>query len=118
MEIFGLGIVGACMFIGSFIGRMIGELMGIGGDVGGVGFAMILLIVSTDYLEKRGKGLSDKTKNGIYFLSALYIPVVVAMSSNQNVVVAIESGVVPIAAGVIATVGAIMLVPLISKLSK
>ncbi|MBD3949097.1 malonate transporter subunit MadL [Tuanshanicoccus lijuaniae] len=118
MEIYGLGIVGVCMFIGSFIGRLLGSLLGINGDVGGVGFSMIILILLMAHLEKRGTPLNTKTSNGIKFLSSLYIPIVVAMSSIQNVKGALESGLVAILAGALAILAALGLVPVISKLSR
>lgn len=118
MEIYGLGIVAGCMFVGSFIRRLLGSIMGVNGDVGGVGFAMLIFILVTQYLDSKGKPLSEGTQRGIYLLSALYIPVVVAMSANQNVVVALESGFVPFVAGIVATFVGLLLVPVISLLSK
>ena len=116
MEIYGLGIVALCMFIGSTIGSSLGTMLGVKGDVGGVGFSMLLLVLISNYFEDKGKPFSGKTQNGILLLSALYIPVIVAMSSIQNVVAAFEGGLVAFAAGGIATIGALFLVPLISKL--
>lgn len=116
MEIYGLGIVGVCMFVGSFIGRQLATLMGISGDVGGVAFAMILLVWFVSYREKKGKPIAEKTSNGIKFLSALYIPVVVAMSANQNVVSAVSGGLVPILSGVLAVACSLLLIPVISKI--
>lgn len=118
MEIYGLGLVGICMFIGSFIGRLIGHAVGINGDVGGVGFAIIILILYTNYLDKKGKPLTEKTSKGISLLNALFIPIVVAMSMIQNVVVAINGGLVPLLAGVLATLGGILLVPVMLKFVK
>ena len=118
MEIFGLGIIGACMFIGSYIGRLLGTALGLDSDVGGVGFAMVLIVALCAYLEKKGTGLLKKTEGGIQFLSALYIPVVVAMSMNLNVYSAVTEGVIPIVAGVVATVGSLVLIPVLSKLAK
>ena len=118
MEIFGLGIIGACMFIGSFIGRLLGAALGLGSDVGGVGFAMVLIVVLCAYLEKTGKSLNKKTEGGIQFLSALYIPVVVAMSMNQNVYSAVTEGVIPIVAGVGGNAGSVLLDPVVSKMAK
>ena len=125
MEIYGLGLVGVCMFIGSFVGTLIGKVVNtlvpsveISGDIGGVGFAMLLLILITNYLDKKGKPLSEKTGRGIGLLSALYIPIVVAMSANQNMYSAFSSGLVAFAAGILATLGGLVLVPVISKLGK
>jgi malonate transporter MadL subunit len=117
MEIYGFGIVAFCMFIGSFIGRGLGEILGVSGDVGGVGFAMLLLVFISNYREAKGKPLNEKTQNGIILLSALYIPIIVAMSSIQNVVAAFAGGAVAFLAGGVATVGAMLLIPLISKIT-
>lgn len=116
MEIYGLGLVALCMFIGTLFGRVLGSILGVQGDVGGVGFAMLLLILISNYYEGKGKDFSQNTKNGILLLSALYIPVIVAMSSIQNVVSAFSGGLVAFVAGGGATIGALFLVPLISKL--
>ncbi|MBS4534436.1 malonate transporter subunit MadL [Clostridium sp. D2Q-14] len=117
MEIYGLGIVAFCMFVGSFIGRGIGNLLGISGNVGGVGFAMLILILLTNHFKKKEKPFSERTSKGILLLSSLYIPIVVAMSAKQNVVAAFEGGAVAFLAGGVATIGALLLVPLISKLT-
>lgn len=116
MEIYGLGIVALCMFVGSFIGRALAAIMGISGNVGGVGFSMIMLVCICNYMQKRNIEFSKKTSNGILFLSAIYIPVVVAMSATQNVVAAVDGGVIAISAGVLATVISLFLVPVISKI--
>ncbi len=117
MEIFGFGIVAFCMFVGTFIGRSLGAVLGVSGDVGGVGFAMLLLVIISNYRESKGKPLSEKTQNGIILLSALYIPIIVAMSSIQNVVAAFAGGAVAFLAGGVATIGAMLLIPVISKLT-
>lgn len=118
MEIYGLGLVGICMFLGSFIGRLIGKAVNINGDVGGVGFAILILILYTNYLEKKGRPLSEKTSNGIGLLNSLFIPIVVAMSMIQNVVAAFEGGLVPLLGGLLATMGGILLVPVMLKFVK
>ncbi len=118
MEIYGLGLVGFFMFLGSFLGRLVGKLVGIDGDIGGVGFAMLFLILCTNYLEKKGRPISKKTGNGILLLSSLYIPIVVAMSSIQDMATAFDQGIVAIAAGLFATLAGLLLVPVISKIGK
>jgi malonate transporter MadL subunit len=117
MEIYGLGIVAACMYIGSFLGISLGKLLGISGNVGGVGFAMLILVVLSNYLEATGNPLLEKTQDGIKFLSALYIPVIVAMAAKQNVVAAVEGGIVAVLAGGIATIGSMLFIPFLSKLT-
>jgi malonate transporter MadL subunit len=115
MEIYGLGIVAACYFAGNFIGRILGQMIGIGGNVGGVGLAMLFLVLVTAKIHKSG-GFSERTERGMLFLSAIYIPVVVAMAAKQNVVAAIDGGAVAFLAGGVATIGAMFLVPLLSKI--
>jgi len=116
MVIYGLGIVAGCYFVGNFVGRFLGQLIGIGGNVGGVGLAMLLLVIVTARIQKKQGGFSEKTSKGIIFLSSIYIPVVVAMASKQNVLAAVEGGAVAFLAGGVATIGAMLLVPVISKL--
>lgn len=117
MEIYGLGIVAACMFAGSFLGYSFGNLLGVSGNVGGVGIGMLFLVLISNHYESKGKAFHERTSNGIKFLSALYIPIVVAMAARQNVVAAFDGGIVAFAAGGIATIGAMLLVPVISKLA-
>lgn len=116
MEIYGCGILGLCMFVGFFFGKLLAAALGLSGDVGGVGFAMVLMILLCAVLEKKGKSLHPKTEEGIKFISSLYIPVVVAMSMNQDVYSAITHGLIPIAAGAVATVASLLLIPVLSKL--
>jgi malonate transporter MadL subunit len=119
MEIIGMGFVAFFMLLGSFLGRILGQFIGTGGDVGGVGLAMLFMVLAVNYLEnKRGRVFKERTENGIKFLSALYIPIIVAMAARLNVVGAINGGLVAILAGGLATVGAMFLVPLLSKLKK
>ncbi len=116
MKILGLGFVGGCMFLGSVIGVNLGKVLGISGNVGGVGFAMLFLVLISNRLESKNRKFHEETKDGILFLSAIYIPVVVAMSANQNVAAAISGGVVALLAGSIATIGSLFLIPLIKKI--
>ena len=118
MEILGMGFVAMFMLIGSFIGRLLGQLIGVGGDVGGVGIAMLLLVLTTNYLKSKGMPLHEKTERGVKFLSAIYIPVIVAMAARLNVVGALKGGFVALLAGGVATIGAMFLVPLLAKLRK
>ena len=65
--------------------------------IGGVGIAMILLILARAALQKRG-ALSHPLKLGVEFWASLYIPIVVAMASTQNVAGAIKGGPVVVTA--------------------
>jgi malonate transporter MadL subunit len=57
-------------------------------------------------------------REGILFWSAMYIPVVVAMSSVQNVKAALTGGWVALVVGVVATGLCLALVPAISKIGQ
>ena len=118
MGIYGLGIIAACMFAGCYLGNLLGAALGLNSDVGGVGFAMVIFILIQVYLQKSGKKLNPKTEGGIQFISALYIPVEVAMSMNQDVYSALASGLVPLISGLVAVVIPLCLIPLLLKLAK
>ncbi len=115
MEIFGLGIVAGCYFLGNLVGRVLGQLIGIGGNVGGVGVGMLFLVLYAAWREKKG-GMNQRTAGGIKFLSAIYIPVIVAMAGKQNVVAAIDGGFTALLAGALATLAGLMFVPMIARM--
>lgn len=114
MVIFGVALLAACMLIGVFVGELLGLSLGIDANIGGIGIAMIVLVLVVDYLKKRNK-LSQPAQDGLSFWSAMYIPIVIAMSANQNVLGAIKGGPLAITAGIAAVVVSWMLVPLLSK---
>ena len=58
-------------------------------NVGGVGIAMILLIAARLWLVRHGL-LSHGLKLGVEFWGSFYIPIVVAMAAQQNVVAAVK----------------------------
>ena len=115
MIIYGVALLSACMLAGVFVGDLLGKLIGVEANVGGVGFAMLLLIFVTDYLRKDLR-LTQVSQHGISFWSAMYIPIVVAMAAQQNVVAALSGGPVAVLAGVAATVACVALVPAISRI--
>ncbi len=81
-----------CHLAGLFLGDLLGVAIGVKTNVGGVGIAMLLLIFPAR-LYLHGKGLLPKeTEAGVGFWGAMYIPVVVAMAANQNVVAALKGG--------------------------
>jgi len=87
------------------------------GDIGGVGFSMFLLVFINSYLKKKNINIS-KSENGVLFWSTMYIPIVVAMSASQNVKAAMLGGWLAIIVGVLVTIVAFMLVPLLSRIGK
>ncbi|WP_261534395.1 malonate transporter subunit MadL [Burkholderia multivorans] len=74
MIIYGTALLAFCHLAGLFLGDLLGAAIGVKTNVGGVGF-----------------------------WGAMYIPVVVAMAANQNVVAALKGG--PVA--LLAAVGAV-----------
>lgn len=115
MAIYGTALLAACVLAGLFVGSVLGSLLGIKANVGGVGFAMIFLILSSEYLRERG-WLPEPSRQGIQFWSAIYIPVVVAMAAQQNVVGALKGGPAAILAGVLASVVCFALIPLVARI--
>lgn len=115
MVIYGVAILAACFLVGMFVGDVLGALLGVKANVGGVGFAMLLLIFITNYLRKDLR-LNLASEHGIAFWSAMYIPIVVAMAAQQNVVAAVSGGPVAVLAGTLAVVVSFALVPLISRI--
>ena len=117
MVIYGVAILSFCMFIGVLLGDILGKSLGVAANVGGVGFAMLLLILLSNYLIKKGK-LSEPAQSGISFWSAMYIPIVVAMTAQQDVLAAVKGGPLAILAGTVAVYVAFLFVPLLSKIAE
>lgn len=117
MAIYGVTLLSFCMLVGVLVGDIIGVAVGVNSNVGGVGIAMLLLIVLSDYLLENNK-LSKKAQDGIGFWSMMYIPVVVAMSASQNVVSAVKGGPMAILAGIVSVVVAFAFIPLLSKIGE
>ncbi len=91
MTIFGVALLSICTLVGVFLGDLLGVLLGVKANVGGVGLAMMLLIAARVWLQQRGV-LSHGGKLGIEFWGTMYIPIVVAMAAQQNVVAALRGG--------------------------
>ena len=113
MIIYGVAALAACHLAGVILGDLLGVILGVQSNVGGVGFAMLLLIVSTDWLRRTGR-LPQLSEQGILFWSAMYIPIVVA--AQQNVVAALAGGPIAIIAGVGATIACVALVPVVARI--
>ena len=103
MIIFGVAFLALCTLTGIFIGELLGKAIGVPANVGGVGIAMVLLILIGSYLKNRGL-FSMESEQGVRFWSAVYIPIVVAMAAQQNVYGALSGGPMAILAGVAAVV--------------
>lgn len=99
MIIWGVALLAICTLAGALLGEGLGALLGVKSNVGGVGIAMLLLIGARLWLGRRGL-LGRDIKLGVEFWAALYIPIVVAMAAQQNVLVALRGGPMVIAAAV------------------
>jgi len=111
--IYGVALLSFCMLVGVFVGDLLGEAIGVQANVGGVGIAMILLLVLSNF-DSRELKLSQITEKGIGFWSAMYIPIVVAMAARQNVFSALSGGWMAIVAGVAAVAASFALIPMLA----
>ncbi len=116
MLIYGVALLATCLVIGMLVGQALGAALGIDANVGGVGIAMLLLVIASN--SARFKDLSSGAAQGIQFWSAMYIPIVVAMAAQQNVAAAASGGLLALVAGVAAVVVSFLLVPVISKIGR
>ena len=103
MIIYGTALLALCHLLGIFLGDLLGQLMGVKTNVGGVGIAMLLLICARLYMQRRS-WLPQMTERGVEYWGARYIPVVVAMAAQQDVVAALRGG--PVA--VLAAIGSVL----------
>ena len=91
MIIYGTALLAACQLLGIVCGDLLGRALGLKTNVGGVGIAMLLLISTRLWLHKHGR-LSATSEIGVTYWGAIYIPVVVAMAMQQDVVAALRGG--------------------------
>ncbi len=117
MIIYGVAFLALCTLFGLFVGELLGKLLGVPANVGGVGIAMLLLIFIGSYLNKRGL-FAAKAEQGVEFWSAIYIPIVVAMAAQQNVLGALSGGPMAILAGTVAVVASFAMVPLLDRIGQ
>src|SRR5580765_7798915 len=104
MIIYGTALLALCHLLGIFLGDLLGQVLGVKTNVGGVGIAMLLLIFARLYMAKKNL-LPKLTELGVEYWGALYIPVVVAMAAQQDMVAALRGG--PVA--VLAAIGSVAL---------
>lgn len=114
--IYGVAILAACMFLGTTLGNVIGLLTGINSDIGGVGFAMLLLLMVTNS-KWANKILPKGWEKGIQFWQAMFIPVIIAMSASQNVYAALSGGWLALVAGVAVVVAALVLLVVLNNIA-
>ena len=97
--VYSLVTLALCMLLGKYIGTLLGTAVGIGADVGGVGFAIVLLLFVGNCKAFTFTQRQD-FKDGMTFWKKMYIPVVVAMAASQNVLRMLSSGMVAIIGGI------------------
>jgi malonate transporter MadL subunit len=114
--IFGVALLAFCTLAGAVLGELLGAALGVQSNVGGVGIAMLLLIGIRIWLARSGR-LDREMRFGIEFWGALYIPIVVAMAAQQNVILAVRSGPLVIVAALLTVMACLAAVALISRLS-
>lgn len=114
MVIYGVALLSFCMLFGVFVGDLLGDLLGAQANIGGVGIAMLLLIILSS-LTKQEFQLSAPTSSGINFWSAMYIPIVVAMAARQDVVAALSGGWMAIVAGTAAVAVSFAMIPVLDR---
>lgn len=96
----GLALLSFSFILGMWAGELLGTWLGIKANVGGVGFAMLFLILTKEFFTRKGWWKTE-LEFGIEFWNKLYIPVVIAMAASLNVKSAISSGTLAIFAGII-----------------
>jgi malonate transporter MadL subunit len=117
MVIYGVALLSICMLAGVLVGDVLGILIGVEANVGGVGIAMILLLLLSNLSHYRFR-LTPMTESGVGFWSAMYIPIVVAMAARQNVIAAVSSGWLAIIAGTAAVAVGFLMIPVLSRIGR
>lgn len=115
MIIYGVALLSFCYFTGNLIGDILGAIVGLDSNVGGTGFAMLLLILISDHMLGKGT-LSAKAQAGVEFWNGMFLPVIVAMCAIQNVKGAISAGATAFVGGIVTTLLCMCLIPIISRI--
>jgi malonate transporter MadL subunit len=117
MTIFGVALLSICTLVGVFLGDLLGVLLGVKANVGGVGLAMMLLIAARVWLQKSG-ALSHGVKLGIEFWGTMYIPIVVAMAAQQNVVAALRGGPLVLVTALVTVIACFLATALLGRIGR
>ncbi len=91
MTISGVALLALCTLLGQAVGEVLGQVLSVKANVGGVGISMLLLILTRLWLQRHGL-MSSGVTQGVSLWGSLYIPIVVAMAAQQDVVAAVEGG--------------------------
>ena len=95
--IYGGAILSACMIAGSLIGNVVGDIVGVGREIGSIGFSILLLVFLTN--SKLPLLQKPDVVQGMRFWKAMFVPVVIAMTATQDVFHMLSGGIVAVAAG-------------------
>ena len=114
MIIYGTALLALCHLLGIFIGDLLGQALGVKTNVGGVGIAMLLLIFARLYMQKNNK-LPKLTELGVEYWGAMYIPVVVAMAAQQDMVAALRGGPVALLSAIAAVAVCAVVIAVINR---
>lgn len=114
MIIYGTALLAACHLLGIFLGDLLGQALGVKTNVGGVGIAMLLLITARIYMHRKGI-LPKLTELGVEYWGAMYIPVVVAMAAQQDMVSALRGGPVALLSALAAVAVCAVVISLINR---
>ena len=117
MVIYGIALLGICTLIGLMLGALLDSLFGIDANVGGIGIAMFLLMFFSSSLNTRFK-IGNISEKGITFWRMIYIPIVVAMAAKQNVIGALDGGLMALIAGIIVVAVSFIFIPIITNFKK
>ena len=110
MVIYGIALLGVCTLLGLLLGDWLGLIFGVDANVGGIGLLMYFSNTSTTKFN-----LGNISEKGITFWSSIYIPIVVAMAAKQNVIGALDGGLMALIAGIVVVSISFLFVPLISN---
>jgi malonate transporter MadL subunit len=112
--VWGTVLLAACVLLGRSLGFFLSQWLGIDGDIGGVGFAMVALMLGIAGIQRRGLA-TPAFEVGVGYWAGMYIPIVVAMAATQNVWGATRGGGVAVAAGACAVLAGFAAVPLLTR---
>ena len=111
MVIYGIALLGICTLLGLLLGDWLGLIFGVDANVGGIGIAMLLLMYFSNTSTTKFN-LGNISEKGITFWSSIYIPIVVAMAAKQNVIGALDGGLMALIAGIVVVSISFLFVPL------
>lgn len=117
MIIYGTALLAVCHLLGIFIGDLLGQALGVKTNVGGVGIAMLLLIFARLYMQQSDR-LPKLTELGVEYWGAMYIPVVVAMAAQQDMVSALRGGPVALLSAIAAVAACAVVIAIINRMER